>query len=111
MADQGTWSTGCITLVHLANCDRREQKELPYPLISDPERKLIAALGAAEGGKTKRSHFIFAKGGKLVEKQNPVKPADRYARSLIYTALLALNFIHSPQLALEFVKSLKADSA
>jgi len=53
------------------------QKELPYPLISDPTRILITALGAGEGGKTKRSHFIFEKGGKLVNKQIPVKPADR----------------------------------
>jgi len=64
------------------------KKELPYPLISDPKRILITALGAGEGGKTKRSHFIFEKGGKLVNKKLPVTPAD------------------SPKLALEFVKSL-----
>jgi peroxiredoxin Q/BCP len=39
---------------------------------------LIAALGAAEGGKTKRSHFVFAKGGKLVDKKVPVRPSNRY---------------------------------
>jgi len=61
---------------------------LPYPLLSDRKRTLISALGAGEGGKTKRSHFIFEKGGKLVEKKVPVKPAD------------------SPKFALEFVKSL-----
>ncbi|GJE92478.1 AhpC-TSA-domain-containing protein [Phanerochaete sordida] len=64
------------------------KKELPYPLLSDPKRVLITALGAGEGGKTKRSHFIFEKGGKLIKKELPVKPAD------------------SPSLALEFVKSL-----
>ncbi|KAK7051763.1 AhpC-TSA-domain-containing protein [Favolaschia claudopus] len=63
------------------------KKELPYPLLSDRKRLLITALGAGDGGKTKRSHFIFAKGGKLVEKKNPVKAAD------------------SPQLALDFIKS------
>ncbi|KJA22575.1 hypothetical protein HYPSUDRAFT_40968 [Hypholoma sublateritium FD-334 SS-4] len=63
------------------------KKELPYPLISDPKRILIAALGAGDGGKTKRSHFIFEKGGKLVEKKLPVSPAD------------------SPKLALEFAKN------
>jgi len=62
------------------------KKELPYPLISDPKRVLITALGAGEGGKTKRSHFVFEKGGKLVDKVLPVKPAD------------------SPRLALEFIK-------
>ncbi|KAF9531478.1 thioredoxin-like protein [Crepidotus variabilis] len=65
------------------------KKELPYPLISDPQRVLITALGAAEGGKTKRSHFIFEKGGKLVDKKVPVKPAD------------------SPRLALEYIKGQK----
>lgn len=63
------------------------KKELPYPLISDPDRLLIAALGAKENGKTKRSHFIFEKGGKLVDKRNPVTPTE------------------SPPAALEFVKS------
>ncbi|KAI0343835.1 AhpC-TSA-domain-containing protein [Trametopsis cervina] len=66
------------------------KKELPYPLISDPKRKLIKALGAASGSKTLRSHFIFEKGGKLVDKKNPVKPAD------------------SPKSALEFIKGLTA---
>lgn len=56
-----------------------QQKELPYPLLSDPKRTFITALGAGEGGKTKRSHFIFAKGGKLVDKKIPVKPVDRCA--------------------------------
>lgn len=66
------------------------KKELPYPMISDPKRVLIRALGASEGGKTKRSHFIFEKGGKLIDKKNPVKPAE------------------SPQLALEFIKGLQS---
>jgi len=52
------------------------KKELPYPLISDPKRILITALGAGHGGKTTRSHFIFEKGGKLVDRRIPVKPAD-----------------------------------
>ncbi|TFK68058.1 AhpC-TSA-domain-containing protein [Pluteus cervinus] len=69
------------------------KKNLPYPLISDPKRILISALGAGEGGKTKRSHFIFGpkkdeSGGKLLDKKIPVKPLD------------------SPKLALEFIKSL-----
>ncbi|OSD08052.1 peroxiredoxin Q, partial [Trametes coccinea BRFM310] len=68
------------------------KKSLPYPLLSDPKRVLITALGAGEGGKTKRSHFIFEKGGKLVDKKIPVKPVD------------------SPKLALEFVKKLKSES-
>lgn len=53
------------------------QKELPYPLISDPKRSLIGVLGAGDGNKTKRSHFVFEKGGKLLDRKMPVKPADR----------------------------------
>jgi peroxiredoxin Q/BCP len=64
------------------------KKELPYPLLSDPKRLLIGALGAADGAKTKRSHFVFAKGGELLDKKMPVKPVE------------------SPKLALEFIKSL-----
>ncbi|KAF8552353.1 peroxiredoxin Q, partial [Imleria badia] len=64
------------------------KKQLPYQLLSDPQRALISALGAADGNKTKRSHFVFEKGGKLVDKKIPVKPAD------------------SSRLALEFIKEL-----
>ncbi|THU85957.1 peroxiredoxin Q, partial [Dendrothele bispora CBS 962.96] len=66
------------------------KKTLPYPLLSDPSRTLIAALGAADKGtKTKRSHFVFEKGtGKLVDKKVPVKAGD------------------SPKIALDFIKSL-----
>jgi peroxiredoxin Q/BCP len=72
----------------------QDKKSLPYGLLSDPERKLISALGANDKGKTKRSHFIFAKAeegaegkGKLIDKKLGVKPAD------------------SPKLAIEFIKS------
>ncbi|KAG2064385.1 AhpC-TSA-domain-containing protein [Suillus decipiens] len=66
-----------------------QTKQLPFPLISDPKRSLIGILGAGDGNKTKRSHFVLEKGGKLLDKQMPVKPAD------------------SPRLALEFIKGLR----
>ncbi|KAK2467572.1 hypothetical protein APHAL10511_000427 [Amanita phalloides] len=68
------------------------KKVLPYHLLSDSNRILISALGAGGGGKTKRSHFIFEKGGKLVDKKIPVKPND------------------SPKLALEFIKNHSSES-
>ena len=57
------------------------QKEFQYSLLSDPDRVFVAALGAKDpkAGRTKRGHFIFAKGGKLVDKKLPVSPAERYA--------------------------------
>jgi len=64
------------------------KKQLPYQLLSDPQRTLIGALGAADGNKTKRSHFVFEQGGKMLDKRIPVKPAD------------------SPRVALEFIKGL-----
>jgi peroxiredoxin len=60
------------SLTNLRCCYRKN------PLISDPKGSLIASLGAAEGGKTKRSHFVFAKGGRLVDKKIPARPSDRY---------------------------------
>jgi peroxiredoxin len=56
------------------------QKEFQYSLLSDPDRVFIAALGAKDpkAGRTKRAHYIFAKGGKLVDKKLPVSPGDRY---------------------------------
>ena len=39
---------------------------------------VLGALGAANDKPgTTRSHFVFAKGGKLVEKELPVTPTDR----------------------------------
>lgn len=90
------------------------QKEFPYPLLSDPDRVLVAALGAkdAASGKTKRGHFIFAKGGKLVEKKLPVSPKDRCVilRSHNPLAPKLMHSHKSPTLALEFVKSLDVKS-
>ena len=57
------------------------QKELPYHILSYRHRVLIVALRAGDGEKTKRSHFIFEKGDKLVGKAILVKPNDRYALS------------------------------
>ena len=62
----------------------RLQKQLPFHLLSDPNRVLIGALGAADGNKTKRSHFVFEKGGKLIHKKMPLKPADRYVCAMLY---------------------------
>ena len=59
------------------------KKQLPYQLLSDPQRMLISALGAADGNKTKRSHFVFEHGGKLLDKKIPVKPAERYVVSCL----------------------------
>ncbi|KAF8324902.1 thioredoxin-like protein [Cantharellus anzutake] len=63
------------------------KKELPYPLLSDPKRTFIRALGSLKPPKsTARSHFIFEKGsGKLIDKKSSVKPAE--------SAKLALEFI------------------
>jgi peroxiredoxin Q/BCP len=52
-------------------------------------------LGANDKGKTKRSHFIFAKAeeqaqgkGTLIDKKIGVKPADRYALLYLYNRLI-----------------------
>ncbi|TFY76242.1 hypothetical protein EWM64_g7770 [Hericium alpestre] len=61
------------------------QREFPYPLLSDPDRTLIEALGAkGDTGKTTRGHFVFAPGGKLVEVQLPVTPKDSPTLALAF---------------------------
>jgi len=105
----------CETLTGLT-FHRHTQKEFPYPLLSDPDRVLIAALGAKNTqGKTKRGHFIFTKGGKLVERKLPVSPGERYAivrsRNPLADSDACAPTDNSPTLALEFVKSLDAKSA
>ena len=97
MANQGQWSAPSIwpdTEDHTIGL----QKELPYPLLSDPKRVLIRALGAGEGGKTKRSHFVFEKGGKLLDKKIPVKAADRYATfASLNSCILILMLLSQPE--------------
>jgi len=64
------------------------KKELPYPLLSDPTRAFISAIGAGSTTKTTRSHFIFEKGtGRLIDKKVPVSAKE--------SSKLALEFIHS----------------
>lgn len=72
MADEGKSScvNSCNTTLTVT------QSELPYPLLSDRKRVLIKAL-TGSASNTSRSHFIFEKGGKLLDKKMPVKPKDR----------------------------------
>lgn len=60
-------------------------------LIPDPDvtqkqllylRRLILGALCAAGSRTKRNHFVFEMGGKLLGKMIPVKPVDRYFRRL-----------------------------
>ncbi|KAK0209725.1 thioredoxin-like protein, partial [Armillaria fumosa] len=55
----------------------KDKKSLPYNLLFDPKRTFISALGAGTT-KTSRSHFVFAKGGVMIDKRTPVKPVDRF---------------------------------
>ncbi|KAG1890554.1 uncharacterized protein F5891DRAFT_905733, partial [Suillus fuscotomentosus] len=52
------------------------QTKKQLPLISDPKRSLIGVLEAGDGNKMKCSHFVFEKGGKLLDQRMPVKPVD-----------------------------------
>ena len=57
----------------------------PYQLLCDPERKLIAAIGAkTSDNKTIRSHVVVEKGGKVIDivlkvpaKESAAKAWDR----------------------------------
>ncbi|GAA5983902.1 hypothetical protein JCM10908_005968 [Rhodotorula pacifica] len=66
----------------------KSKNELGYSLLSDPNGDLLLKkLGWSD--KSKRSHWVIEKGGKLAEAKLGVKPAD------------------DPKNALEFLKSIK----
>ncbi|CAO1615601.1 unnamed protein product [Sympodiomycopsis kandeliae] len=53
----------------------KEKQSFPYKLISDPERKLIAAL-TGTASKTIRSHVVIDSKGKLVDIKLGVSPGE-----------------------------------
>jgi peroxiredoxin Q/BCP len=75
--------------------------------LSDRKRVLIKAL-TGSGTSTARSHFIFEKGGKLIDKKQPVKATDRS----VVRPSLSVSYLQgtvSAPLALEFIKGLNKD--
>ncbi|EJD40746.1 AhpC-TSA-domain-containing protein [Auricularia subglabra TFB-10046 SS5] len=82
---------GLSTDAGTATLKWQTKKSLPYSFLSDPKKELITALGAGGGKTAKRSHFVFAKGGALIDRKLPVKPEE------------------SPKLALEFIKGYKPE--
>lgn len=68
----------------------KEKNNFQYTFLCDPGQILLKLLGASKGPKSnQRSHYIVAKGGKLVDAKYTVSPKD------------------SVNLALEFIKSQK----
>jgi len=61
-----------------------------YTFLCDPGQILLNLLGASKGkGSNQRSHYVVAKGGKLVDAKYTVSPKD--------SVNLALEFIKSQQ--------------
>ncbi|KAG5438197.1 hypothetical protein PCANB_003048 [Pneumocystis canis] len=53
------------------------KQNFPYHLLSDPKAELIGVLGASKSGfKIARSHWIFNKGGTLLDMKIGVSPKD-----------------------------------
>jgi len=72
------------------NQEFSDDKGYPFPLISDPDLKLIKDLGIVLNGKlSKRVTFVIGKDGKIAKVYETVKPAT-----------------HAKEV-LEFVKGLK----
>jgi len=61
----GLGDSYCVLIIMMRVTDRAS---VPID-FGIPERILISALGAGECGRTQRSHFIFGKGGKLLDVQ------------------------------------------
>ncbi len=57
------------------NQEFSDDKGYPYPLISDPDAKLIKALGILKGKVAGRVTFVIGKDGKIAKIYDTVKPA------------------------------------
>ncbi len=53
----------------------KEKYSLPFTLLSDPEKKLIKAYGAARGNFTARISYVIDPKGKVVKVYSKVTPA------------------------------------
>lgn len=64
---------------------------LPFDFLCDTAGGgLIKALGCAKGDKSiKRSHFVVEKGGRILDAQVAVSPADSIARAVAFVSGLA----------------------
>lgn len=51
-----------------------EKYELPFTLLADPERSVIAAYGAENEGKTKRISYLLDSEGKIIKAYPNVDP-------------------------------------
>jgi len=57
-----------------ANSNFKQKQNLPYPLLCDPKRTLIEAIGMKSAKGTQRGVFIINKAGKVLAKE-PGGPA------------------------------------
>ncbi|KAG5518500.1 hypothetical protein PMAC_002896 [Pneumocystis sp. 'macacae'] len=66
----------------------KTKQNFPYHLLSDPKAELIGALGASKSGfKIARSHWIFNKGGVLLDMKIGVSPKDSVEKIAWYFVL------------------------
>ena len=67
-----------------------DKEKYTYPLLSDPDKKLINALGiAGKGGFAMRVTYVVDKEGKIAKIFDPVKPQGHAEEVLKYVKELA----------------------
>ncbi len=59
-----------------------EKYNLPFPLLADPDHKIIRDYGVEKGDSAKRTTFLIGPDGKLVKVYNQVKP-ERHAEEVL----------------------------
>jgi peroxiredoxin Q/BCP len=65
-----------------------DKEMLPYPLLCDPQMKLISALGISGGKAAKRVTFVVDKEGKIAKIYDKVTPKSHPAEVLEFTKTL-----------------------
>ncbi|UYP44398.1 Peroxiredoxin [Candidatus Lokiarchaeum ossiferum] len=64
-----------------------EKHNLPFTLLSDPDKKLLNALGSMEGGKIKRRTWLVDENGKIEKVFEKVSPTNHNAELCEYYML------------------------
>ncbi len=71
------------------NQEFTDKNKYTYPLLCDPDLKLIKDLGIVNGKMAKRVTFVIDKEGKIAQIYDKVKPADHPAEVLKFVKELA----------------------
>ncbi|KAG2487087.1 hypothetical protein HYH03_014332 [Edaphochlamys debaryana] len=89
-ADSGYAVYGMSADPPAAQAGWKKEHGYQYPLLSDPSKQVLGALGAlGPDGSIRRCHFVVAKGGRVEDAQVGVGSKDSVPKALAFVATRA----------------------